>query len=132
MEYTVERWADERAASVVGDRRLVAHAIGRAPANLEIVVESSPGTAALNGEVGEIVVEVSGNGDTEWEVKYVDYPNVTFANIKKLCELQRGRFADEANGMLRLECESSVPIENYPRSIIRLNTKCFPERLCYC
>src|SRR6266702_55660 len=30
VEYTVERWADERAASVVGDRRLVAHAIGRA------------------------------------------------------------------------------------------------------
>ncbi len=28
--YTVERWADERAATVVGDRRLVAHAIGRA------------------------------------------------------------------------------------------------------
>lgn len=30
VEYTVERWADERAATVVGDRRLVAHAIGRA------------------------------------------------------------------------------------------------------
>jgi hypothetical protein len=30
VEYTVERWADERAASVVGDRRLVAHTIGRA------------------------------------------------------------------------------------------------------
>ena len=30
VEYTVERWADERAAIVVGDRRLVAHAIGRA------------------------------------------------------------------------------------------------------
>ena len=30
VEYTVERWADERAATAVGDRRLVAHAIGRA------------------------------------------------------------------------------------------------------
>lgn len=30
VEYTVERWADECAAIVVGDRRLVAHAIGRA------------------------------------------------------------------------------------------------------
>jgi hypothetical protein len=30
VEYTVERWADEHAATVVGDRRLVAHAIGRA------------------------------------------------------------------------------------------------------
>ena len=30
VEYTVERWADECAASVVGDRRVVAHAIGRA------------------------------------------------------------------------------------------------------
>src|SRR5260370_42613099 len=30
VEYTVERWADERAAAVVGDRRLVAHTIGRA------------------------------------------------------------------------------------------------------
>jgi hypothetical protein len=30
VEYTVERWADERAATVVGDRRLVAQAIGRA------------------------------------------------------------------------------------------------------
>jgi len=30
VEYTVERWADERAAKVVGDRRLVAHTIGRA------------------------------------------------------------------------------------------------------
>jgi hypothetical protein len=30
VEYTVERWADERAATVVGDRRLVAHTIGRA------------------------------------------------------------------------------------------------------
>src|SRR5229473_2899823 len=30
VDYTVERWADERAATVVGDRRLVAQAIGRA------------------------------------------------------------------------------------------------------
>jgi hypothetical protein len=30
VEYTVERWADERAAEVVGDRRLVARTIGRA------------------------------------------------------------------------------------------------------
>ena len=30
VDYTVERWADERAAKVVGDRRLVAHTIGRA------------------------------------------------------------------------------------------------------
>jgi len=30
VEYTVERWADEEAAKSVGDRRLVAHAIGRA------------------------------------------------------------------------------------------------------
>src|SRR5260370_5544979 len=30
VEYTVERWADERAATVVGDRRLVAQAIRRA------------------------------------------------------------------------------------------------------
>jgi hypothetical protein len=30
VEYTVERWADEEAARAVGDRRLVAHAIGRA------------------------------------------------------------------------------------------------------
>ncbi len=30
VEYTVQRWADERSAAVVGDRRLVAHAIGRA------------------------------------------------------------------------------------------------------
>ncbi len=30
VEYTVERWADEEAAEAVGNRRLVAHAIGRA------------------------------------------------------------------------------------------------------
>jgi Zn-dependent protease with chaperone function len=30
VEYTVERWADEEAAQAVGDRRLVAHAIGTA------------------------------------------------------------------------------------------------------
>jgi Zn-dependent protease with chaperone function len=30
VEYTVERWADEEAAAVIGDRRLVAQAIGRA------------------------------------------------------------------------------------------------------
>ena len=30
VEYTIERWADEEAADAVGDRRLVAHAIGRA------------------------------------------------------------------------------------------------------
>jgi hypothetical protein len=30
VEYTVERWADERAAAVVGDRRLVAETIARA------------------------------------------------------------------------------------------------------
>lgn len=30
VEYTVERWADETAAEAVGDRSLVAHAIGRA------------------------------------------------------------------------------------------------------
>src|SRR5262249_229819 len=30
VEYTVERWADEEAAQAVGERRLVAHAIGRA------------------------------------------------------------------------------------------------------
>jgi len=36
------------------DRELLA--IGRPPANLEIAVESSPGSPAANGEVGEIVV----------------------------------------------------------------------------
>jgi len=30
VEYTVERWADERAATALGDRRLVTQAIGRA------------------------------------------------------------------------------------------------------
>ncbi len=30
VEYTIERWADEKAAEAVGDRCLVAHAIGRA------------------------------------------------------------------------------------------------------
>lgn len=42
VEYTVERWADEEAADAVGDRRLVAHAIGRAA--LAAKARRPPGT----------------------------------------------------------------------------------------
>ncbi len=40
VEYTVERWADEEAAEVIGNRRLVAHAVGRA------ALAASPGRLA--------------------------------------------------------------------------------------
>src|SRR5260221_12849492 len=43
VEYTVERWADERAATVVGDRRLVPHALGRAA----LAAQASPPPPAL-------------------------------------------------------------------------------------
>jgi len=49
VEYTVERWADEEAAQAVGERRLVAHAIGRAA--LAATPRQSRGRPAVLGAV---------------------------------------------------------------------------------
>ncbi len=49
VEYTIERWADEEAASAVGDRRLVANAIGRAA--LAATPGRPPGMPAALGAV---------------------------------------------------------------------------------
>ena len=56
MEYTVERWADEHAAVVTGDRRLVAETIG------QVALLASPGrpTAAVSlGIIGPRTRRVS-------------------------------------------------------------------------
>jgi len=50
VEYTVERWADERAATAVGDRRLVAHAIGRAA----LAAKASQPRRAVPGALGAV------------------------------------------------------------------------------
>lgn len=56
---------------------------------------------SLMPDVGDILVHVSGDGETEWDVQYFDFPNVTFSNVKKLCEYQRARLAQESDGMLK-------------------------------
>jgi hypothetical protein len=62
VDYTVERWADERAATVTGDRRLVAATIGRValltPARprrtraAALAITGHRGTAGMRGTVG--------------------------------------------------------------------------------
>ena len=56
VDYTVERWADERAATVTGDRRLVAATIGRVallaparPRRTHAAALASPATAGPRG-----------------------------------------------------------------------------------
>ena len=57
VEYTVERWADEHAAAVTGDRRLVAETIG------QVALLSTPGPrktpAVAMGVVGQLTERVS-------------------------------------------------------------------------
>ncbi|HEV2242024.1 MAG TPA: M48 family metalloprotease [Streptosporangiaceae bacterium] len=57
VEYTVERWADEHAAAVTGDRRLVAETIG------QVALLATPGRrrapAAAMGIVGQLTQRVS-------------------------------------------------------------------------
>ena len=49
VRYTTERWADERAASVVGDRRLVARTIGKAALLTPARCAARPGALAITG-----------------------------------------------------------------------------------
>jgi beta-lactamase regulating signal transducer with metallopeptidase domain len=57
VEYTVERWADEHAAAVTGDRRLVAETIG------QVALLATPGRrrapAVAMGIVGQLTQRVS-------------------------------------------------------------------------
>jgi Zn-dependent protease with chaperone function len=59
VEYTVERWADERAATITGDRRLVASTIGQVallatprPARLRAAALGITGTRPGTGSIG--------------------------------------------------------------------------------
>jgi Zn-dependent protease with chaperone function len=59
VDYTVERWADERAAAITGDRRLVASTIGRVallttarPSRLRVAALGITGTLGINGARG--------------------------------------------------------------------------------
>jgi beta-lactamase regulating signal transducer with metallopeptidase domain len=59
VDYTVERWADERAASITGDRRLVASTIGRVallstarPARLRAAALGITGRPSIPGSPG--------------------------------------------------------------------------------
>jgi hypothetical protein len=59
VDYTVERWADERAAAVTGDRRLVASTIGQVallatprPGRLRAAALGITGTRGITGARG--------------------------------------------------------------------------------
>jgi hypothetical protein len=54
VDYTVERWADEHAAAVTGDRRLVAETIGRVA-----LLASTPGRPAALGITGTHPARIS-------------------------------------------------------------------------
>lgn len=60
VEYTVERWADERAAAAVGDRRLVAETIARAALAVKHTRRQSFPVAALGIAFGRVAVGVTG------------------------------------------------------------------------
>ncbi len=51
----------------------------------------------LKGECSKILLRVSDDGETEWQVKRDHYPNVTLARIKDLCEFQEQRLAKASN-----------------------------------
>jgi Zn-dependent protease with chaperone function len=62
VDYTVERWADERAAAITGDRRLVASTIGRVallasarPSRLHAAALGITGTLGITGARGRPV-----------------------------------------------------------------------------
>ncbi len=43
---------------------------------------------------------VAEDGETEWEVKSVQYPNVRLSDFKALCEFQRERLAKASDAMI--------------------------------
>jgi predicted AlkP superfamily pyrophosphatase or phosphodiesterase len=57
-------------------------------------------------ELPKIMLEVFGNGNTEWEVKGLEYPNVRFSDFKELCEFQRTRLAQESDRMILHQVKS--------------------------
>jgi Zn-dependent protease with chaperone function len=63
VSYTVERWADERAAGHCGDRRLAARALGNAAlASSSRAALASSGRAALAGPAPAAVTGIAGPG----------------------------------------------------------------------
>ena len=60
----------------------------------------------IKDEISKIMVTVSKDGDTEWEVKRIHFPNVHFSRIKQLCDFQRKRLIEESGGMLKYFLES--------------------------
>src|SRR5436190_1668852 len=60
VDYTVERWADERAATVTGDRRLVAATIGRVA-----LLAPPPGRQLALLAVAALLVLIAGVSATE-------------------------------------------------------------------
>jgi hypothetical protein len=51
-------------------------------------------------DLDKIMLIVAEDGETEWEVKSVQYPNVRLSDFKALCELQRERLAKESDAMI--------------------------------
>jgi hypothetical protein len=60
----------------------------------------------IKDEISKITVTVSKDGDTEWEVNRIHFPNVQFSRIKTLCEFQRARLIEESDRMLKHFLES--------------------------
>ncbi len=60
----------------------------------------------IEDDISRIIVTVSENGDTEWEIKRIHFPNIQFPKIRDLCEFQRARLAEESDGMLKYFMES--------------------------
>jgi len=54
----------------------------------------------FENELPRILLEVFEDGNTEWEVKGLQYPNVRFYDSKDLCEFQRVRLAQESDAMI--------------------------------
>jgi hypothetical protein len=69
--------------------------------NNQLVHKNRPWEKTKIADIDKIMVTVFDDGNTEWEVKRLHFPNVYFSRIKELCEFQRGRFTQESDGMLK-------------------------------
>lgn len=85
VEYTVERWADERAATEVGDRRLVAETIARAALATKITRPRRPVTGALGIAMGQHERQLSAAGPVPRRVAaLLDAPQPAHSRIMRV------------------------------------------------
>lgn len=107
LAFQLERWADEAAASVVGDRRLVARAVGRAA--LAASAEPGPGRpatalSAVAGPVPRRVTALLAGSTAPWRATW---PVRCVAVLLGACLLGSGAAAVDATGDLHQNIETA-------------------------